>query len=153
MGGCVGVAEVDRYRQHAVVADIVEGRVNRDIGRIGFGAARKISSALGDGDACLGHPDAFDEVPRGLGDHDPAWVGVADVFTGEDGESARDEAGVFARVEHPRDPVEGGVWVAASDGFDHGGGGVVVAISAVVGDFLLDGVFGDLFGDVEGFVF
>lgn len=105
---------------------------------------------MAQGDSRLGHADAFDEVPGGLGDHDPAGVGVADVFGCENCESSGDESWVFARVEHAGDPVDGGVGVGAADGLDHGGDGVVVPVVAVGCDLLLDGILSELLVDDQG---
>ena len=62
----------------------------------------------------------------------------ADVFRGGNEHAARDEPGVFARVNHLRQPVERGVGIAAAHGFDERRDGVVVGVTiAVVHDGVL----------------
>jgi hypothetical protein len=81
---------------------------------------------------------------RGVREHESHRVGEADIFRRANHDAARDEARVFAGVNHLRQPVERGVGIAAAHGFDEGGNGVVVRVAiAVINDgFLLDALFG-----------
>ena len=49
-----------------------------------------------------------------------ARVGVADILGGEDDHSADDEERILARLQHPRQPVEGAVGIAAAQALDEG---------------------------------
>ena len=53
---------------------------------------------------CLGRPGGHEQRLR---------VGHADVLAGEDHHPAGDEAGILAGLEHPGQPVDGGVGVGA----------------------------------------
>src|SRR5690606_23169280 len=78
-------------------------------------------------------------------------VGHANIFPGEDGHAAKDEAGVFACVHHFGHPVERGIGVRAANAFNEGGDGVVMHVPFfVVEDGApLDRFFGNGEGDVD----
>ena len=59
-------------------------------------------------------------------------VGVADVLRGADHDAPRDELGVLAGVEHPREPVEHGVGVGAAHGLDERRDDIVVHVARLV---------------------
>lgn len=84
LGRSVWIAEMHRDGEDAVVADIVECCVDGHICRVGLWTAGEVGGALCDGDASFGHAYAFGEIPARLGDDNSSWVGVADVFGGED---------------------------------------------------------------------
>ena len=79
----------------------------------------------------LGHPDELDRARRRVGDDERVGVGEPDVLGREDHEPARDEARVFARFDHAREPVEPGVGIGAADRLDERGDDVVVLVVAV----------------------
>src|SRR5688572_23576859 len=68
----------------------------------------------------------------------------ADIFGGADQDAARDEARVFASVDHFREPIKRRVWIAAAHRFDEGGDRVVmrVAVAVVNNRSFLDALFG-----------
>lgn len=80
---------------------------------------------MGEVDPAFGHADFLAGGVRGCGEGEEGVVREADVFGGDNDEAAGDVEGVFARGEHAREVVEGGVGVGAADGFVEGGDGVV----------------------------
>ena len=96
---------------------------------------------LGQVELGLGQADELDGPGGGVGHHQGQRVGLPDVLAGQDDQSAGDEPGVLARLEHPGQPVEAGVGVRAPDRLDEGAHLVVVVVLAVV---LEPGVAGPL---------
>ena len=80
----------------------------------------------------FGQADVLDGACSGVGDEDRLGIGHPDVLAREDHEAARDEARVFARLEHPGEPVEPGVGIAAADRLDERRHDVVVLVVAVL---------------------
>src|SRR5688572_10582694 len=110
-------------------ADVFHGLGDGEVRGVGFGGGGHVDGGVAEGDLGFGHADFLDDVEGRGGEDDGVWVGVADVFGGEDGDSAGDEAGVFAGFEHAGDPVDGGVGVGASHRFNQRTGGVVVFVA------------------------
>src|SRR5258706_4493218 len=115
-------------------ADILHGGPDRHGAGVALGGGSHVDSSLAQGELGFGHADFFDDVEGGGGDDDGVGVGVADVFAGEDGDAAGDEARVLAGFEHARDPIDGGVRVAAAPGFDERAGGALVLVAYAVAD-------------------
>ena len=99
----------------------------------------------------FGEADEFDGLLGGDGQGECFGIGQADVFAGEDDDAAGDEAEVFARMEHFREPVDGAFFVGRAHALDEGADGVVmgVAFSVVDDGFLLNRVFGDGKSEVD----
>lgn len=91
---------------------------------------------MGEVELAFGQSDEIAGMVRGDRERQCMRIGEADVFRGEDDEAASDEPRIFAAGEHFRQPVEGGVRVAAANAFDERGNRVVM--------FILIGVVADL---------
>ena len=73
----------------------------------------------------------------GFHHHHRLGIGEADVLAGANHQPPCDEAHLLAGVEHFREPVNGGIGIAATDAFDESGDRVVMAFVAVVAMFLI----------------
>ncbi len=93
-------------------------------------------------DGALGHAELVARIVCGVREEERGRVRETDVFGGESDESARDVERVLAALEHAREPVDGGVRVAAAHGFVECGDDVVVLLAGFVVEevgFLEDG--------------
>ena len=126
------VADVQRHRQGAALAHLGQGCIDRDIGGVGFRRGGQVGDRLGQRDAPLGQADDVQRLLGGHRDLQGARVGVADVLGGEDDHAPGDEQRILAGLEHPRQPVDGGVGVGAAQTLDEGGDDVVVLFAALV---------------------
>ncbi len=149
--GVVAVAEVLGDGESAAGFDVLQGGVDAGVGAVAFGSGGDVNSGVGEGDAGFGHSDEFGGLMGGHGDAEGVAVGEANVFAGGDDDAARDEADVLPCVKHFGEPVEGGVGVGGAHALYKGADGVVmgVAIAIIDDGFLLDGLLGDLEGDVD----
>ncbi len=77
-----------------------------------FGASAMRDGRLRQGEAPLRQSDQLHGLGCGHGGLQGAGVGQPDVLAGEDHQSARDEAGVLPRLQHPGQVVQRGVDVA-----------------------------------------
>ena len=119
-------------------------RVEEGHSRVALGRGGQVQGGVGQRKAPLGQADAVEGFSRGDDDLEGALVGEADVLAGEDEHAAEEKARIFASVHHPRQPVEGGVWIRAAHGLDKGADGVevVVALLVVEQGAPLDGLLG-----------
>ena len=148
------VAQMLRHGQRATGAHVFERGVNGLVGAVALVGRGDVDRGLGDGNARLGPADELGDLMRRLREHERHRVREAHVFGGADEDAARDEARVFAGVNHLREPVERRVGVAAAHGLDERADGVVVRVAiAVVDDgLLLDALLGDFHRDADGAV-
>lgn len=159
VGGVVGAgdffaglgAEVGRDGEGATAFDIGDGGIEGGVGAVGFWGGGEVNGGVGERDAAFGHAEEIEGLLGGEGDSQGVGIGESDVFAGGDDEAAGDKAWVFSGAEHFGQPVEGGIGVAATDGFDKGRGGVVVGVPiGIVNDGLfLDGFGGDIESEVD----
>ena len=84
---------------------------------------------MGQRQLAFGQADEFAGLHGGDGQRQGVGIGVADIFAGEDHEAAGEEADVFAPFEHPGEPIEGRVGIAAANAFDQGAGGIVMGVA------------------------
>lgn len=61
------VAQMQGYGQVAAVADLLQCRIDRLIGGVGFRGRGEVDGALGQWNPALGHPDFGDGVEGGVG--------------------------------------------------------------------------------------
>ena len=89
----------------------------------------------------FGQTDEFDGTRGRIGHHQRERIGHADVLAGEDHETAGDEAGVLAGLEHAGQPVQAGIGIGTPDALDEGGHHVVVIVAAVAQRLRAEGGF------------
>ena len=138
-------AEVFRHGEGAAFLDVLHGLAERGVGAVGFRRGGEIDRGMGERDAAFRHADEFECLLGGDGDAEGIRIGEADVLAGGNHQTPGDETRILAGVQHLREPVERGIGIRAADGFDEGGGGVVMRVAiGIVGDgFLLDAFLGD----------
>jgi hypothetical protein len=107
---------------------LVEGAVHAD----GFGCGGEIEDSLRDGEFAFRGSEAFVDVPCGEGLLYGVRVSESDVFVREPRDPAGDEKRILAPVEHPCEPVEGGVRVGAAHRLVEGRDEVVVPLLRLV---------------------
>ncbi len=93
---------------------------------------RQVDDGLRDRQLAFGRTEPLVHVPRGERLLHGLRVGDPDVLVGEPHDAARDEQRVLAAVEHPGEPVQGGVGVGAAHGLVQGRDEVVVALLGLV---------------------
>ena len=111
-----------------------------------FGAQAKYVTAWASVSWHSGRPDELARLHGRDGQRQRVRIGIADVLAGKDHQPAAEKPHILAPFEHPRQPIEAGVGIAAADTLDQRTGGVVVVVACrIVADRLaLDGV-GDQF--------
>ena len=136
----VAVAQMFRHGERAAGFHVGERGINGGDGGVALVGGGDVDGRLGNRDARLRPADEFGGLMRGVGEHERHRVGQAHVFGGADHDAARDEARVFAGVDHLGEPVERGVGVAAAHGFYEGGDGAAEGrCAADTGDDEFDG--------------
>ena len=84
-----------------------------------------------------GNAETVERIGGRYGKRQGVWVGVADVFAGEDHHAATEEPWVFAAFEHAESPVEGAVGARSAKALDERRDHVVVVIAGAVVDVRL----------------
>ena len=79
-----------------------------------FGAVARYSHRLGERGVTLGHADEVERVAGGNGDDQGLRVGVADVLRGKAHQASGHVHRILAGLDHARQPVDAGVWVAVA---------------------------------------
>ncbi len=140
----VRVAEVARDGDGAAFFHVLGRIPDRHRAGVALGGAGDVDRRLGERQLALGQTDEDGRLHGGVRQHEGHRVGVAHVLGGADGDPPGDEARVFAGFEHPGEPVDGRVGIAAAHRLDQGAGGVVMLVAGAVVDdrFALDGVLG-----------
>ena len=95
-------------------------------------AVGHVGHRLGQRQLTLRQADEFRRLQGGGSDQQRPRVGVANVFRGADDHAASDETRILAGLQHPRQPVDGSVGVAAAHALDEGAGNVVMGVAAAV---------------------
>jgi hypothetical protein len=95
---------------------------------------REVDGGLSEVELSLGQSDVLDGVRRSDRDDECIRIGIADVLGGEDHQPAGHEARVFARLEHRREVVDGGVRIGPTHRLDECGRDVVVTVAGAVVD-------------------
>ena len=127
----VGVTQVNRDLAGACRPGIALGGAKRRGHPVGLGGRGQVDHGLGQIQLRLGKAHELDGPGGRVGNQKAHRIGHADVFAGQDDQSAGDEPGVLADVEHPGQPVQTGIGIGAPDALDEGAGHVVVGIAAV----------------------
>ena len=135
-----------RHRQRAALLHVLRRRADRHRAGVRLRCRRQVADRVRQVQLALRQSDALDRVPRRVRQHDRERVGVADIFRCEDDQPPGDEPRVFAAFEHPRQPVERRVGVAAAHALDERRREVVVRIAGrvEVHDLALDGILREL---------
>ena len=126
------IAQVHGHRQIALGLDCPLSQSNGRISAVGLRTGGQIGRALGQGNAAFGIAEPFNRIKSRVGEYKGGRVRMADVLTGTDEQSARDEFGVLPALNHPRQPVDRPVRVAAADGLDEGRRNVVMGVARLV---------------------
>jgi len=127
--GIVLVLEVPRHRDHRLLADIAAGGADGCRAGIALGGESQVGDRLRERELAFRQPDELRRLHRRHCDHQGPRIGVADILAGQDHEPPREKPHVLASLEHPRQPVEARIGVAAPDAFDQGAGTVVVRVA------------------------
>ena len=113
------------------VFDHRPGVPNTKCRTVAFRRGRQMDHCLGQVELAFWKPDVLDCVGSSDCNDQGLGVGHADVFAGQDDQSAGDEPGVFSGFQHARQPIQPGISVTPTDAFDEGADHVVVIVSAV----------------------
>src|SRR5262249_5777337 len=142
----MGVAQVLGDRQRAARFDVAARLADGEGAGVRLRRGGQVGYALGQVELAFRQADEFYGLRRGRGHDRSLRVAGADVFGRKNDESAGDEARVLAGCEHPSQPVDGGIRIAAAQTLDEGAGDVVMGIAGgiVVEGLALDRVLGDL---------
>ena len=148
------IPQVLWHRQRAAGAHVFERGVNGLVGAVALVRRGDVNGRLRDGNTRLRPADELRDLMRGLREHERHRVREAHVLGGADEDAARDEARVFAGVNHLRQPVERRVGVAAAHGLNERADGVVVRVAVAVIDdgLLLDALLRHFHRDADGAV-
>ena len=102
------------------------------VDRVTLGRLGEIDHRLGDGELALGEADEMKRPLRGGRHGERIRIRHADVFRGEAHEAPQDVHGVFAPLEHAREPVERGVGIGSPQGLVKCGDEIVVLLTRLV---------------------
>ena len=88
---------------------------------------------------------------RGDGEGKRFGVREADVFAGKNDDTARDEAKVFAGMQHFREPIDRAFLIGRTHALDEGADRVVVRVAGAIVDdgLLLDALLGHFDGEMD----
>ena len=116
-----GVAKVERHRLAGSLPRAGQRPAPSLVEAVGLGASGQVNGGLGESQLAFGRAQEPVRVPAG---HQPA----------------RDVHGILAGVQHPSQPVEGGVGISAAHGLVQGRDVIVVLVSGLVvdGETVLD---------------
>jgi hypothetical protein len=132
--------------------DLFSRGIQRLVGFATFRRAAHVSGGMRERNTRFRHPDKF----HGLLGGDRKWqrfrIGQADVFARENDDPTRDEAEIFAGVEHFREPVHGTLFIGSTHAFDKRADRVVMRVAGTIVNyrFLLNAFLGDREREVNG---
>ena len=112
-------------------------RQEPQVGAIALRRGGQVDRRVGERNLRLGQADKLHRLLRRDRHDQRLRIGHADVFARADDDPPRDEADVFARVEHLRQPVERRIGIAAAHRFDEGGDRIVVLVAVAIIDHRL----------------
>ena len=120
-----------------------------------FLAAAHVGSRVGEGNSRFRHSNEFNGLLRRDRERQRLRVGQSYIFAGENHDAARDEAKVFAGVQHFREPVNRAFLVGSAHALDESTDCIVVRVARAVVDnrFLLDALFGDCDREMDHAIF
>ena len=107
-------------------------RLIRHVEGVGLWGERHVDDGLREVYGAFGHADEPARFERGDGEAQRLRVGKTHVLRGEAGHAAGDVDGVFARFEHARQPIDGGVGVGIAHGLVQCRNEVVVLLARLV---------------------
>ncbi len=138
----MSILQVDRYWQNCLVPYVLSRGSDGQCRRVAFGGSGEVQDGLSQHELAFREADLFAGLKTAHGQGQCAGIGISNVFAGGDHETSAEEADVFAPFDHPRQPVNRGVRIAAPNAFDQRTGAVimlapchVIALSAVQGRF------------------
>ena len=125
--------------------DLLRRGAKRLVGFAIFWRATHVGGRVGEGNARFRHSDELDGLLRCDGERQRFGIGQADIFARKDDDASRDEAKVFAGVQHFREPVNRAFLVGRAHALDESADRIVVRVAdAIVDDgFLLDAFLRD----------
>src|SRR5450759_410443 len=144
------VADMERDRKGAVLADIGLDLSVASVERVALGGSGEIADRLGECQVALGHADEVARLHGGHTEGKRPRVGVAHVLGRETDQPADYVERVLAGLEHPPQPVEAAVGVRIAQGLVERADKVEVLLALLVvedGLLLCDLQYG-LHGDV-----
>ena len=144
-----GVAQVDGYGLVVALLRVGKGRVPRQHDGIGLGRFAEEDDCLRERKPRLRHADVLEGVRRGYGLYHGLGIGKADILRGVGNEPPRDDARVYARIDHARKPGQRRIRIAAAQRFAEGREHVVIQLLIALDDLALAGLGGDVAGDVD----
>ena len=120
-----------------------------------FWRATHVGSGVGEGNARFGHSDEFHGLLRGDRERQRFRIGQSDIFAREDHDASRDEAKVFAGMQHFCEPVDRAFFVGRAHALNECADRVVVRVAdAIVDDrFLLNAFLRDFEIEIRYVVF
>ncbi len=129
--------------------DVGEHGVVGGVDGVGFGCESEVDDGLREGEAAFRLTEEVHGVAGGEAEVERFGGGEADVFDGHADDAARDVHGVFAGLEHAREPVECGVGIGVANALMQGGDDVVVLLAffVVEQDAALHGFGSERLGD------
>ena len=128
----MAVAQDHRHRQQPSFAHVALRLRERHHRGVRLRGAGQVGDGLRQVQLALGQAHELASLHRGHGQRQGLRVGVADVFAGEDHDPPGQKAHVLARFEHPRQPVDGRVGIAAAHALDQRAGRVVMRVARAV---------------------
>ena len=126
------VAQMLRHGQRPAGSHVFQRGVNGQVGAVALVGGGDINRRFRQRNPRLGPADKFRHLQRRVGQHQSHRVRQAHVLRRANHNPPRDEARVFAGVNHLRQPVQRRVRVAAAHGFDERGNCVVVRVLVVI---------------------
>ena len=147
----VAVTQMFRHGERASGAHIGQRGVNRQISTVALVCRGNINRRFRQWNPCFRPADKLRRLKRRVCQHQRHRVGEADIFGGTNHDAPRDEARVFAGMNHFCQPVKRGVGIAATHRFDECGNRVVmgVAITVIHHGFFLDTLLRDRQRDAD----
>ena len=130
LGGCI--AQVERHGLIAGLLHLGQRGTDAHIGRVALGRSGQIDRGLGQGDATLGPTDFHHGIEGRIGQQKGVRVGQSDVLARTDDQSASNEGGILAALNHASQPVERCIGVAAADALDERRDDVIVHLAVLI---------------------
>ena len=130
--GIAAVAQRRGYRAGSSSADIRLRRVDGRNDGVRLGRKRQMDRCLSKVDPGLGQPDERDRLRGCRCGEQGGRVGQPDVLAGVHDEAPRDEARIFAGLDHPGQVVQGGVDIRSTNRLDECADHVIVLVTVAV---------------------
>ena len=145
------IAQMFRHGNRATGTDVFQRGINRFVGGITFVCRGDVDGCFGQWNPRFRPADKFRRGETRIRQNQSHRVGETDIFCRANHDAPRDEARVFAGVNHFREPVKRRIRIATTHGFDKRGNRVVmrVAIAVIHHSLFLDALLGNLQRDAN----